>query len=87
MNQAMLIIAINLFAVIALIIIKTKFFLRATRKRTLSRWLYFNQFHIIEASDDKIRKLRRHQNTYTAVIAILIALLVLFIYLAKNDFI
>lgn len=83
MNQAILIIIINVCALIALIIIKTRLFVLATRKRTFSRWLHFNQFHIIEASDDRIRKLRRQQNVYTTCIAALTVLLLIFIYLAK----
>lgn len=85
MNQAILIITITAIVLFALIVVKTRFFFRATRKRTFSRWLHFNQFHIIEASDDSIRKLRRQQNVYTTCIAILAALLFIFIYLAKNN--
>jgi len=87
MNQAMLIIATNLLVLAALIVVKTKFFFKATRKRTFNRWIYFNQFHIIEASSDDKRKLRRQQNVFTIFIAIATALLFLFIYLAKIDFI
>lgn len=87
MNQAVLIITVTVFVLIALIFIKTRLFYLATRKRTLSRWLHFNQFHIIEAPDDKIRKLRRQQNTFTTSILIVTMLLFIFIYLAKKEFI
>jgi uncharacterized membrane protein len=65
-----------------LIILKTIYFYRATRKRTLKRWFYFNQFHIVDASTDNIRRLRKWQNALSVILVILLLVSAVVVYFA-----
>jgi hypothetical protein len=84
MNQTVLVIAASIFVLAALIFIKTRFFYRATRKRTLKRWLYFNQFHIMDASSEKIKNLRRTQNILSIIILVVFLLSIIINYIALS---
>ena len=64
---------------LALIIFKIVIFKRATGRKTVSRWLFFNQKSIINSSKPQSRRYKRIENTLSIFLFIsLLTLLILF---------
>lgn len=59
---------LGIFAV--LLTIKTVLFFKATRRRNLTNWLYFNYYDIINTSGDDRKKAKKVQNALTISIAV-----------------
>lgn len=66
--------AILLVILVILIVTKTIYFFKATRRRTLKRWLFFSRFEIIESSSRRIGRIRKRQNIFSILIFIYAAI-------------
>lgn len=66
--------AILLVILVILIVTKTIYFFKATRRRTLKRWLFFSRFEIIESSSRRIGRIRKRQNIFSILILIYAAI-------------
>jgi len=71
MNEQILFFAVPfLLIAVILVIIKTILFFKATRKRSLQRWLYFKHNELVDTESNRISKLRKAQNRLSVVILI-----------------
>lgn len=62
-----------LLVLLILLVIKTILFFKATRKRSLRRWFYFNRVEVIDTGSNRTTRLRKTQNNLS------VSLLVIFI--------
>lgn len=71
----------------ALIVIKSVFFYKAARKKTIKRWFYFSTYEVEDAPSDNIKQLRKKNNAYTMAIlvAIILSAIIGFFILANGD--
>ncbi len=69
-NYFIAIAAAMLGVLIILIVIKTVLFFKATRRKNIFNWLYFNYYDIVNTSGDERKKAKRIQNTLSVTIAV-----------------
>lgn len=83
-NFFITVLAAMLVILVILLTIKTVLFFKATRRRNLTNWLYFNYYDIVNTSGDDRKKAKKVQNILTISIAVygLVCGLTLF-FLAK----
>jgi hypothetical protein len=55
------------FIALLLLSVKTYYFYKCTRRRSLLRWFYFNQYHIVNAPTQKVMVERKKQNRFTLI--------------------
>lgn len=88
MREQVLFLGIILLSIlILLIVVKTIYFFKATRKRTLKRWLFFSKFDIVESSSRRIENIKSRQNVFSVVIIIYSIIAALIFYLLLNGII
>lgn len=88
MREQVLFLGIILLSIfILLVVVKTVYFFKATRKRTLKRWLFFSKFDIIESSSRRIENIKNRQNVFSIVIIVYAVFAALLFYLSINDMI
>ena len=84
MDMSILIAFIAAAVLFLLVLVKIFILFRSARRKTLRRWLYFNQREIVEAPTLHARGLRKAQNNLTLLLFVLSAVTFLLLLLFRQ---
>ncbi len=70
MNQPIFFISLFLLLLVLLTGVKVFILFKASRRKNLRRWIYYNQFEIVNAPSERARRLRKLQNTLSIILFI-----------------
>jgi len=63
---------VDLIIILAFVVFKTIFFIRVTRHRSFSRWLYFSHFDIVNSMTEFAEREKKRQNKLSVILVFLI---------------
>ena len=72
---------------VAFTIIKTYYYFKASRTWSLRRWFYFNHYEMVNASSQKILKMRKLQNRFSLAFIIILVLSGLLFFAVSKEMI
>ncbi len=78
-TKTLLFLIIDIAIFILLIIIKTVFYFRIKRRKTLARWFYFNRYSIVNSSSEISKGLKKSQNILSIILFVFTIFSVVFI--------
>ncbi len=70
-NQFFIFLVIDVAVLLALVVMKTIYFVTATRRRSFFNWIHFSRFNLIN-STEATRKLKMRQNALTVLIVVFV---------------
>ncbi len=70
MNQPIFFISLFLLLLVLITGVKVFILFKASRRKNLRRWIYYNQFEIVNAPSERARRLRKLQNTLSIILFI-----------------